>query len=86
MTATWTEPPGAGRDYSLTPAETEAAAAGAQAAGVAAQGKSRGTTVTAGSAGRCYPGMINDPGPEAVAAALAAGWRRDGRKAPPPGQ
>ncbi len=86
MTATWTEPPGAGRDYSLTRAELAIVDAAAREAGVAAQGKSTATTVTAGSAGRCYPGMIDDPGPEAVAAALAAGWRRDGRKAPPPGQ
>lgn len=86
MTATWTEPPGAGRDYSLTRAQHAIIDAAQLAAGLPVQGKSTGTTVTSGSAGRCVSGMINDPGPEAVAAALAAGWRRDGRKAPPPGQ
>jgi len=75
MSATWTDSPAAGRDFSLTRAEAGAAAAGALAAGAAAQGRSTGTAVTAGSAGRCHAGMIDDPGPAAIAAARAGGWQ-----------
>jgi hypothetical protein len=36
------------------------------------QGKSRDTAVT--TVAGCQAGMISEPGPEAVAAAIAAGW------------
>jgi len=39
---------------------------------MAVQGKSRDTTVTTVSS--CMAGLINEPGPAAVAAAVAAGW------------
>jgi len=85
MSATWTDrPPAPGVTSALTPAELKTVTEAAARAGVAAQGKSTGTAVTGGSAGRCHPGMLDDPGPEAVAAAMAAGWNRT-RKAPPPG-